>query len=75
MHGQTPALESRYGAALAVMQEMHWSWPDLIAAPFDLVQEIEARLAARQHWESLKAKQDKARAQAQAGQHRGGRRR
>jgi len=36
----------RYGPAVAVMREMGWSWPDLCAAPFDLVQEIIIRLGA-----------------------------
>lgn len=36
----------RYGMAISIMREMGWSWQQLQAAPFDLVQELVIRLSA-----------------------------
>ena len=36
----------RYGMAISIMREMGWSWEQLQATPFDLVQELVIRLAA-----------------------------
>jgi len=36
----------RYGAAIAIMRELHWSWRDLRDAPADLVQELLIRMGA-----------------------------
>lgn len=38
---------SRYGDAIMVMQEMHWSWDAYLEAPAELVDEITARMQGR----------------------------
>lgn len=50
----------RYGAAIAVMREMGWSWRDLCAAPYDLVQELMIRLSAEHEWQEARRKRDEA---------------
>jgi hypothetical protein len=40
-------IPGRYPNEIAVMQEMGWSWSDLLDAPADLVDEILTRLAAQ----------------------------
>lgn len=57
MHDIPTAIPGRYSAEIAVMQEMRWSWPDLLAAPEDLVEEIYERVGARNHWQNEKRKQ------------------
>lgn len=68
MQGVGQPLQLRYGPEVTVMQEMGWSWPDLLAAPHDLVEELTARLDARQHWQRERDKRDKAMAQQRAAQ-------
>lgn len=62
MQDVSTPLDTRYSAELTVLQEMGWSWADLQGAPFDLVEEIRVRVAARARWERERAKRDKARA-------------
>lgn len=57
-------MPGQFGAEIAVMQEMAWSWPDLMAAPLDLVGEILERVRARSHWQRIKQKQDEAKARS-----------
>lgn len=38
---------SRWGSAITIMEEMHWSWGEYLDAPAELVDEIGARMAAR----------------------------
>jgi len=38
---------SLYGGAIAVMEAFGWSWAEYLAAPDELVCEMEARLAGR----------------------------
>jgi hypothetical protein len=54
----------RYGAAIAIMREMGWSWADLRAAPFDLVQELTIRLSAENHWQEQRRERDEANRQS-----------
>ena len=54
----------RYALEYAVCKEMAWSWPDLMEAPFDFVEEIGLRLAARAKWQGEKDRLDKAKAQS-----------
>ena len=56
MQGQETPMPGQFGAEIAVMQEMAWSWPDLMAAPLDLVGEILERVRARSHWQRIKQK-------------------
>jgi hypothetical protein len=43
-------IPGRYSGAIAVMQEMHWSWSDLNEAPADLVEEILHRQERIGYW-------------------------
>ena len=63
---QTVATPTRYGVLMAIMREYGWSWPDLCAAPADLVEEIAMRLTAEQHWQAERSKRDAQMAQARA---------
>lgn len=55
----------RYAAAIAVMEHMHWSYEDYCAAPEDLIEELETRLAADAHWRHEKEKRDEAKRRAE----------
>ncbi len=57
-------MPGQFAAEIAVMQEMGWSWPALMAAPIDLVAEIMERVRARSHWQRVKQKQDEARSRS-----------
>jgi hypothetical protein len=59
MHGVLDKPETRYGAAVGVMKEMGWSWQDYQDAPFDLVEEIEIRMAAEAEWTQKKTDFDR----------------
>jgi len=54
MQGLATPVPGRYGNAIAVMERMGWSWGELCAAPGDLVEELETRLAAEQRWTERK---------------------
>jgi len=46
--GQRHAVpSSRYGAALDVMDAMHWTWQEYNGQPWDLVEEAHVRIAKR----------------------------
>lgn len=49
---------TRYGVLIAIMERMGWSWPDLCAAPADLVDEIAIRTQAEQHWTAERTRMD-----------------
>lgn len=59
MHGASAGVETRYGAEIAVMREMHWSYDDYLSAPFDLIEEIELRIHYENKWRKVKADQDR----------------
>lgn len=40
----------RYGAEIAVMKSMGWSWTDLMNAPSDLIDEILTKLGSSNKW-------------------------
>ena len=61
MQDASVAMPGRYANAIAVMQEMAWSWSDLCAAPADLVEEVIYRMDRQAHWQAERAKMDKAR--------------
>ena len=69
MHGQDAVMGGRFAAEIAIMQEMTWSWPDLMAAPSSLVAEIAERVTARNHWQRIKSKQDDAKARSKSKKH------
>lgn len=56
---------SRYGAEIAVLQEMHWTHDEYLAAPWDLVAEVTTLLQKR----ALKQRQDARMAEAKARKH------
>lgn len=59
MHGSASAsAPTRYGILITVMERMGWSWPDLCAAPADLVDEIAVRIDAERHWTAERARMD-----------------
>lgn len=60
MHGVTPPEVTRFGAAITIMREMRWSWPDYLSAPAALVDEIAVRIEAREYWQEKKRQLDKA---------------
>jgi hypothetical protein len=60
MHGQDTPVGGQFAAEIVIMQEMHWSWSELLEAPVLLVEEIAERVRARNHWQRVKADQDKA---------------
>lgn len=64
MQGLRVPLPGRYVSEIAVMREMGWSWPELMAAPADLVEQLLEERAARSHWEGEKAKIDASKAKA-----------
>lgn len=49
---------TRYGILITVMERMGWSWPDLCAAPADLVDELATRIEAELHWTAERRKLD-----------------
>lgn len=57
----------RYSAEIATMREMGWSWPDLCAAPPDLVEEIEFKRRVREHFAEKRRKKDEQIAKAKHG--------
>lgn len=59
MHGQDAPAAGRFAAEITIMQEMNWSWADLLDAPVLLVEEIAERVRARNHWMKVKAERDK----------------
>ena len=42
------------------MKEMGWSWRDLLEAPSDLIEEIEWKRQATQHWTLKRQDRDEA---------------
>jgi hypothetical protein len=66
MQGAAVQMPGRYPGAIAVMQEMAWSWPDLCAAPHDLVEEILHRMERQAHWQREREKLDEARRKSKA---------
>lgn len=60
MRGAIVDMPGRYPGEIAVIQEMGWSWPDLCAAPADMVEEIAERMNARARWQGEKEKLDAA---------------
>ena len=69
MRGASVDMPGRYSGAIAVMQEMSWSWPDLCAAPADLVEEILHRMNMQMHWQHERDKLDEAKRRAQEAKH------
>lgn len=67
MQGRAVEIPGRYSGAIAVMQEMGWSWPDLCAAPVDLVEEVMHRMERTAHWQGEREKLDAAKRKAQHG--------
>lgn len=61
MHDARYEVQTRYGVEIAVMQEMNWSYEDLMATPMELVEEVIERMNARQRWERERRKRDEAR--------------
>lgn len=61
MHDAVWKAQTRYGVEIAVMQEMDWSYNDLMATPMELVEEVIERMSARQRWERERRKRDEAR--------------
>jgi hypothetical protein len=59
MHDAQPSGSTRFGAAITIMKEMHWSWGDYMAAPAGLVDEIATRIEAREYWYRKKAELEK----------------
>ena len=65
MHDIAEQIPGRYPVAIAVMQEMSWSWDDLANAPYDLVDEIVVRMNAEAQWRRERGKRDAQRQRAQ----------
>ena len=61
MHDARYEVQTRYGVEIAIMQEMNWSYADLMATPMELVEEAMERMTARQRWERERRKRDEAR--------------
>lgn len=59
MHDMAAPVPGRYSLAIAVMQEMRWSWSDLQTAPGDLVDEIVQRMASTARWRREREKMDR----------------
>ena len=57
---------TRYGVLITVMERMGWSWPDMCAAPADLVDEIATRMQAEAHWTAERGQLDRQMNEAQA---------
>lgn len=64
MHGIEMPVQTRYGAEVTVMQEMHWSYESLLAAPADMVDEILEIVRAKRKWERERQKRDEAMAKS-----------
>lgn len=64
MRGKALSIHTRYGSAIAIMQEMSWSWSEFLEAPYDLIEEIWIRLQARTHWQNEKDSFERRMAQA-----------
>lgn len=47
----------RYGSEIAIMKSMGWSWPDLMNAPSDLVDEILTKLISSNKWSEKRTKE------------------
>ena len=56
MHDLAKPVPGRYAGMINVMEEMHWSWRDVMEAPADLVEEIGVRMEARGRWMEMKKK-------------------
>jgi hypothetical protein len=69
MQGASVEMPGRYSGAIAVMQEMGWSWPDLCAAPADLVEEVLYRMDRQAHWQRERDKRDRTRQEQKAARH------
>lgn len=61
MHDARYEVQTRYGVEIAVMQEMNWSYEDLLVTPMELIEEVIERMNARQRWERERRKRDEAR--------------
>lgn len=55
-----PEGTTRYADLFTVMREMGWSWTDVLATPFDLVEEAIERLSAEYKWEKERRKMEAA---------------
>lgn len=64
-------IPGRYSAAIAIMQETGWSWPELMAAPADLVEEILHRMECIAHWRTEREKLERSRRKTEASRHHG----
>lgn len=58
MHGISTDEHYPYDWQIAVMREMHWSWSDLLEAPYDMPEIILAELGARNKWARKKREWD-----------------
>ena len=56
MGGRKGVPSSRYGTALAVMEGMHWTYDEYLAAPYDLIDELTTRIRKRTLAENRRAK-------------------
>ena len=59
MLGFDEADPGRYALEYAICKEMGWSWADLVATPFDFVEEIGERLRLRVKWQAEKDRFEK----------------
>lgn len=69
MRDAAEPIPGRYSAAIAVMQEMHWSWSDLLAAPPDLLEEILHRRECIERWRAEREKLERSRRKTEASKH------
>lgn len=61
MHGVSTGEVYPYQVELAVMRDMGWSWDDLRAAPYDLVEVALIEMNARNKWSRKKQEFDEQR--------------
>jgi hypothetical protein len=48
----------RYKVEIAIMREMGWSWPELQAAPADLIEELVWRIASEREFQDEKRRRE-----------------
>ena len=56
MGGRKTLPSSRYAAELQVIEEMHWTHDEYLAAPYDLIDELAVRIQKRILAENRRAK-------------------
>lgn len=60
MHGARPVYPGAFASEIVIMQEMGWSWGELMATPYPVVLEIAQRIEAENRWRAEKRKLDEA---------------